>query len=73
MDIDVKSLRKKMIGLRGTDNYDKVSKYLLDMKRVLCEMHRVLKEDKYLAIVIGTDNSQLQKISEYIGKVRSRN
>lgn len=38
MDIDVKNLRKKMIGLRGTDNYDKVSKYLLDMKRVLCEM-----------------------------------
>jgi hypothetical protein len=25
MDIDVKSLRKKMIGLRGTDNYDQHS------------------------------------------------
>ena len=33
---------EKNIDLKGTDNYDKVSKYLLDMKRVLCEMHRVL-------------------------------
>ena len=29
MDIDVKSLGKKMTGLRGTDNYDKASRHSL--------------------------------------------
>lgn len=67
LGINLEAIRDKMIGLRGDkkDLGDKVTKYLEDMTKVMGEMHRVLKENKYAVIVIGTNASQLQKIAEY--------
>jgi DNA modification methylase len=67
---NIGDLKQNMIGLRGKDGADKVSKYLDDMKKILREMHRVLKEDKFAVILIGTNTSQLLKISEYLNKVK---
>ena len=71
MDIDVKNLRKKMIGLRGTDIYDKVSKYLLEALHVLLVLIWVLKiaiislieskrndPEKYSALVYHNNDNQ---------------
>ena len=63
-------LQGKMIGLRGSDNEGKLANYLFDMKKVISEMYRVLKNGKYCVIVIGSNSSQLQKIASYLKGIR---
>lgn len=67
---ELEELRNKMLGLRGTSNEAKLENYLYDMKKVVSEMHRVLKYNKYCVIVVGSNSSQLQKIASYLKGVR---
>jgi ubiquinone/menaquinone biosynthesis C-methylase UbiE len=45
-----------MIGLKGKTRKEKLANYFEDMNKVLAEMHRVLKKDKYAVIIIGSND-----------------
>jgi DNA modification methylase len=64
LGINTETLRERMIGLRGKNASDKVLQYFRDMDRVFAELHRVLKEGKYMVVVVDTNMSQLRKVSE---------
>ncbi|OQX51732.1 MAG: hypothetical protein B5M53_10485 [Candidatus Cloacimonas sp. 4484_209] len=55
---DVMSLKEDMIGLKGKTKREKLSSYFEDMSRVLAEMSRVLKVNKYAVIIIGSNDIQ---------------
>lgn len=55
---NVDALREEMIGLKGKTRKEKLSRYFEDMEKVLSEMHRVLKPDKYAVIIIGSNDVQ---------------
>jgi tRNA G10 N-methylase Trm11 len=58
---DIKSLRNRMIGLRGSDLKNKVYNYFEDMNKTVEEMSRVLKEESYCVIIIGSNTAQLER------------
>jgi SAM-dependent methyltransferase len=58
-DLDV--LRKDLIGLRERGE-DRVQAYFNDMHQVMAEIHRVLKPNRYCAIVVGSNTKQLARI-----------
>jgi DNA modification methylase len=64
---DSASIRERMIGLRGPGLKNQVLAYLSDMEKVLGEMSRTLKPQKYAVIVIGSNTVQLEKIEEAVG------
>jgi DNA modification methylase len=55
---DVIKLKDEMIGLKGKSKKDKIINYFEDMNKVLSEMYRVLKRDKYAVIIIGSNDIQ---------------
>lgn len=55
---NVNKLKEEMIGLKGRNKKEKLYNYFIDMKRVLSEMYRVLKKDKYAVIIIGSNDIQ---------------
>ncbi|MEO0302041.1 MAG: class I SAM-dependent methyltransferase [candidate division WOR-3 bacterium] len=55
---NVDELREEMIGLKGKTRKEKLVKYFEDMEKVLSEMHRVLKHNKYAVIIIGSNDIQ---------------
>ncbi|MCM8777224.1 MAG: hypothetical protein NC905_03040 [Candidatus Omnitrophica bacterium] len=55
---NVDELREDMIGLKGKNRKEKLANYFDDMNKVLLEMHRVLKPDKYAVIIIGSNDIQ---------------
>ncbi len=55
---NVLELKEEMIGLKGKSRKEKLANYFEDMNKVLSEMHRVLKKDKYAVIVIGSNDIQ---------------
>jgi len=55
---DVIKLKDEMIGLKGKSKKDKLINYFEDMNKVLSEMYRVLKRDKYAVIIIGSNDIQ---------------
>jgi DNA modification methylase len=55
---NVDELRELMIGLKGRTKKEKLKNYFEDMARVLSEMYRVLKPDKYAVIIIGSNDIQ---------------
>lgn len=55
---DINKLREEMIGLKGKNRKEKLLNYFADMYKVLLEMHRVLKKDKYSVIIIGSNDIQ---------------
>jgi DNA modification methylase len=55
---NVSDLKNEMIGLKGKTRKDKLENYFDDMYKVLIEMHRVLKKDKYAVIIIGSNDIQ---------------
>ena len=61
MGEDIDYLREKMIGLRGKTVKEKYALYIEDMDKVLAECARVLKPDRFCAIIIGTNDNQLSK------------
>jgi 23S rRNA G2445 N2-methylase RlmL len=55
---NVSELKGEMIGLKGKTRKEKLANYFDDMSKVLSEMHRVLKKDKYAVIIIGSNDIQ---------------
>jgi DNA modification methylase len=55
---NVNELKDEMIGLKGKTRKEKLANYFEDMNKVLAEMHRVLKKDKYAVIIIGSNDIQ---------------
>jgi len=55
---NVDKLREGMIGLKGKNKKEKLLMYFEDMGRVLSEMYRVLKPDRYAVIIIGSNDIQ---------------
>jgi DNA modification methylase len=55
---NTKELKTKLIGLKGKYKSDKLNTYFLDMDKVCCEISRVLKKDKYFAMIIGSNTNQ---------------
>jgi len=55
---NVSELKNEMIGLKGKTRKEKLANYFDDMNKVLSEMYRVLKKDKYAVIIIGSNDIQ---------------
>ncbi len=55
---DVSEIKNEMIGLKGRTRKEKLANYFDDMYKVLSEMYRVLKKDKYAVIIIGSNDIQ---------------
>jgi DNA modification methylase len=55
---NVDALKDEMIGLKGKTKKEKLANYFDDMNKVLSEMYRVLKKDKYAVIIIGSNDIQ---------------
>ncbi len=55
---NVDKLREEIIGLKGKTRKEKLSRYFEDMEKVISEMHRVLKPNKYAVVIIGSNDIQ---------------
>jgi DNA modification methylase len=55
---DTKELKSKLIGLKGKNKTERLSNYFVDMEKVCAEISRVLKKNKYFAMVIGSNTNQ---------------
>lgn len=55
---DVSKLKDNMIGLKGKTKKEKLANYFDDTNKVLSEMSRVLKCNKYAVIIIGSNDIQ---------------
>lgn len=55
---NVNELKERMIGLNGKNKTERLQNYFKDMKRACFEMHRVLKNDKFLIMIIGSNTNQ---------------
>jgi SAM-dependent methyltransferase len=55
---NVSELKDEMVGLKGKTKKEKLANYFDDMNKVLSEMHRVLKKNKYAVIIIGSNDIQ---------------
>ena len=55
---DTKKLKTKMIGLVGKNKKERLENYFNDMDQVCCEVHRVLKPNKFFVMIIGSNTNQ---------------
>jgi DNA modification methylase len=55
---NTKELKSKLIGLKGKNKTERLNNYFADMDKVCAEISRVLKKDKYFAMVIGSNTNQ---------------
>ena len=55
---DTKELKSKLIGLKGKNKTERLNNYFTDMDKVCAEISRVLKKNKYFAMVIGSNTNQ---------------
>ena len=55
---DIKELKNKLIGLKGKGKKEKLEIYFKDIDIFLSEASRVLKKNKYLVIIIGSNTNQ---------------
>jgi len=55
---DTAELRKKLIGLKGKTKKEKIETYFDDMASFLKEAARVLKPNKFMVIIIGSNTNQ---------------
>ncbi len=55
---DTKQLKEKLIGLKGKSKSEKLENYFNDMDKFLNEAARVLKQNKFLVIIIGSNTNQ---------------
>lgn len=59
---DVQEIRNNMVGLKGKSINEKLELYFSDMDCVLKECSRVLKQEKYLVMVIGSNTNQTKGV-----------
>ena len=52
------NLKKELIGLKGESKKEKIDTYFNDMDKFCDEAARVLKKNKYLVIIIGSNTNQ---------------
>ncbi|NOZ72241.1 MAG: hypothetical protein GXP38_10065 [Chloroflexi bacterium] len=64
LGIDVKALRRNMIGLRGRKGVEQVQNYVEDVERILVESFRVLRPGKYCVVIVGSNSRQLAKLRQ---------
>ena len=62
LNVDIDKLKKSMVGLRGKKKREQFDLYVEDMRKIIHECYRVLKNDTYCTIVVGTNRNQLAKI-----------
>ena len=55
---DTQQLKKRLIGLKGKTNSEKLELYFDDMNKFLSEASRVLKRNKFIVIIIGSNTNQ---------------
>ena len=55
---NTKELKAKLIGLKGKNKTDRLSTYFSDMDKVCSEISRVLKQNKYFCMIIGSNTNQ---------------
>jgi DNA modification methylase len=55
---NTKELKANLIGLKGKNKTDRLNTYFTDMDKVCAEISRVLKKDKYFAMIIGSNTNQ---------------
>ncbi len=58
----VAQIRNNMIGLKGKSIQDKLESYFTDMNSVVREASRVLKPDKTMVIIIGSNTNQTKGV-----------
>ncbi|MCF6270532.1 MAG: hypothetical protein L3J41_12530 [Melioribacteraceae bacterium] len=58
LGINTNELKKDLIGLKGKGKNEKLETYFSDMDRFCNEASRVLKKNKYLVIIIGSNTNQ---------------
>jgi len=55
---DVDDIRSNMIGLVGKNKNERLKNYFKNMESVCSEVSRVLKEEKYFVMIIGSNTNQ---------------
>ena len=55
---DIIKIKKEMIGLIGKNKDERLVNYFEDMKYVCSEVSRVLKNNKYFVMIIGSNTNQ---------------
>jgi len=55
---DIDELKKGMVGLVGKNKDEKLDNYFKDMDKVCSEISRILKQGKYLVMIIGSNTNQ---------------
>ncbi len=55
---DTKQLKEKLIGLKGKTKSEKLKNYFSDMDKFIKETSRVLKQNKFLVVIIGSNTNQ---------------
>lgn len=55
---NVNDIRDNMIGLNGKNKNERLKNYFNDMEQVCSEVSRVLKEEKYFIMIIGSNTNQ---------------
>lgn len=58
MGINPNELKEKLIGLKGKTKQQKLDNYFIDIDRVCSEVSRVLKNEKYYIVIIGSNTNQ---------------
>jgi len=55
---DTKELKNKLIGLKGKNKIQRLENYFVDMDIFCSEVARVLKQNKYFVLIIGSNTNQ---------------
>jgi len=55
---NINDIRSRMIGLIGKNKEERLENYFKDMNKVCAEIARVLKPNKYLVMIIGSNTNQ---------------
>lgn len=55
---DPAAIRSKMVGLTGKNKVERLENYFRDMEIVCAEISRVLKKNRYMVMVIGSNTNQ---------------
>ena len=55
---DTKQLQSQLIGLKGKTKQEKLDIYFKDMDKFCGEASRILRKNKYLVIIIGSNTNQ---------------
>ena len=55
---DTSDLKKKLIGLRGRNKNERLDNYFIDMELVCAEISRVLKNNKFFIMIVGSNTNQ---------------